>query len=199
TGWGSTQNPNEVESAPACSCSGAGKTNLKFCWRIPADPSTSKKTTAHGQSQRARRLREKICSHALRLNSKRRSVSAPKLFATTLSSAQSYKRAAKLCTAGRSKVICQNHLNANQICSKWNGHRVPVSARCFQRSIGCAFFLTPLRDANSSRHRCRFLIVYAPRSRLISPGGHRSAPGPGDDLMIMRAQLVAEKSVDSIS
>src|SRR5213075_3090527 len=30
------------------------------------------------------------------------------------------KKAAKLWTAGRSKAICQNHSNANQICSKWN-------------------------------------------------------------------------------
>ena len=49
---------------------------------------------------------------------------------------------------------------ANQICSKWNGHRVPESARCFQRLIRRAFFLKKLRDAKSSRRRCLFLTVY---------------------------------------
>src|SRR5436190_15837328 len=39
----------------------------------------------------------------------------PKRFGTILNSASLYKKAAKPCTAGRSKAICRNHSNANQI------------------------------------------------------------------------------------
>ncbi len=51
-----TRNLHEVASAPVCSCSGAGTIKSKFFWRILADHSSLAKTTAYGQSQRARLL-----------------------------------------------------------------------------------------------------------------------------------------------
>src|SRR5262249_62347171 len=113
-----TQNLNEVAPAPVCSCSGAGTTTWKFCWRIPGDHSSLAKTMVYGQSQRGRPLQEKISLRALRLNLKKKSASGRA--ANGSSSAQSNRKAAKLCTPGHSKAICRNHSNANQIYSKWN-------------------------------------------------------------------------------
>src|SRR6266536_333066 len=126
--------------------------------------------TGYGQSRRARLLREKICLHALRLNLRKRSVSAPKVFWTGSRLGGTSKKGEKLCMPGRSKAICPNNSSRNQICSKWNGHRVPESARCFRRSIRRAFFPKKLRGANSSRRRCRFLTVYATRLKADQPG-----------------------------
>src|SRR6266496_1335775 len=170
TGCGNTRNLNEVASAPVWSCSGARTIKSKFFWRILAGHSSPAKMTACVQFRRARLLREKICLHALRLNLRKRSVSAPKVFWTGSRLGGSSKKGAKLCMPGRSKAICRNHSSRNQIYSKWNGRYVPESARCFQRSIRRAFFLKKLRDANSSRRRCRFLTVYATRPKADQPG-----------------------------
>src|SRR4029077_17226741 len=162
--WG-IQNLDEVAPARACSCSDARTINWKFFWRIPADHSSLAKMTACGQFRRARRLREKICLHALRLNLRKRSVSAPKAVWIGLRLGGSNKKGAKLCMPGHSKAICRNHLSRNQTCSKWNGRRVPESARCFQRLTKRALFLKKLPDARSSRHRRSFSTVYRQPSK----------------------------------